>query len=94
MTASVLADLMTEAYVDNVTWYDVMFLATMTSRNPAWSRWPPVKLSGQLGYVGVAVRRDFEAVRAMFHRTHLDIFGDAWPHSFSTGTDAARYVSD
>lgn len=93
VTPSVVADLVTEAYVDNITWYDVIFLPRMTSLFPVWDRWPPTELSVRT-HVGVALKTDDVATRVAFHRTHLDIFGDSWPHWIRTGADVARYLED
>jgi len=93
VTPSVVADLLTEAYVDNITWYDVIFLARMTSPFPVWRRWPPTELSVR-PHVGIALKTDDVSTRVAFHRTHLDIFGDSWPHWMRTGADVATYLQD
>jgi len=96
VAASVVADLVTEAYVDNVTWYDVVFLPRITSF-PTWRRWPPAQLGAPPSHVGAAVMRDPVAAavaRVAFHRTHLDIFGDCWPAPTRSGADVARYLTD
>jgi len=93
VTPSVVADLLTEAYVDNITWYDVIFLAHMTSPFPVWRRWPPTELIVR-PHVGVALQTDGVSTRVAFHRTHLDILGDSWPHWMRTGVDVARYLDD
>ena len=92
-SAHVVADLLTEAYVDNITWYDVIFFPRMTSAFPVWDRWPPTELSLP-SYVGVAVKTVDVGTRIAFHRTHLDIFGDSWPPWLRTGADVARYLKD
>ena len=91
---SVVADLVTEAYVDNVTWYDVIFVAQLTSPFPVWDRWPPTEITPP-SYVGAAVKTDdVGSTRIAFHRTHLDIFGDCWPHRMKTSKDVAKYLKD
>lgn len=111
---SLVADLITEAYVDNITWYDVIFLppsimtSSMTSI-PAWSRWPPDELGPGPLYVGPAAVeqtdegqtddrpwRQHRAIisRVAFYRTHLDIFGDAWPHWIRTASQVVSYIKD
>ena len=93
VTPSVVSDLVTEAYVDNITWYDVIFLRRMTSLFPVWGRWPPAELRLP-SHVGVAVRTDAVGTRVAFHRTHLEIFGDSWPYWIQTDADVARYLKD
>jgi len=90
---AVVADLVTEAYVDNITWYDVIFFPRITSPFPVWGRWPPTELALP-SYVGAAVIIDDMRVRVAFHRTHLEIFGDSWPYWIQTGTEVARYLKD
>jgi len=90
---SVVADLVTEAYVDNFTWYDVIFAPRLTASFPEWGHWPPTELSVS-PHVGVALKYDGVCTRVAFHRTHLDIFGDSWPHWLHTGADVARYLQD
>ena len=93
VTPSVVSDLVTEAYVDNITWYDVIFLRRMTSLFPVWGRWPAAELSLP-SHVGVAVRTEAVGTRVAFHRTHLEIFGDSWPYWIQTDAEVARYLKD
>ena len=99
VSPSLVADLVTEAYVDNVTWYDVVFLAggggtTSSSSFPAArSRWPPPPDEARPPLYG-RVWVDDERGRVAFHRTHLDVFGDGWPHWMQTGSEVASYLKD
>ena len=92
VSMAIVADLVTEAYVDNVTWYDVVFPPSLTSSFPEWDSWPPAEL-GPVPHIGAAVKTDAASgTRVAFHRTHVEIFGDVWPHWAATGADVAGYL--
>ena len=96
---SLVADLLTEAYVDNVTWYDVIWTTTSSSL-PAWDDggWPPGGVGApSASLVGAAVKVEGRGggagTRLAFHRTHLDVFGDCWPPSIDHVDDVASYLT-